>query len=513
MRAVHDLQDLHRVLDIHEGAGAELGVGHAARALLAHLPRAQVGKRCHVERPARVQHAVPQPLDPRPQRRVAGHRAQPDQRQALVGQRSSADVVVGRERLQAACERPGLAVGSQTRVHVEYSFALGCDDLLGFAHQPVIELPVRQRFGTGRAPLIAVHEQQFDVGRISQRPASELAERKHRAARLQARERARRTMPRAQLAERHRDGRGHHCLRQFGEPFAQLPESESVGEQMIEIEEEHLPVLEIVERALSGGTVFRRPRHRLGEPRRAGPGRFGVAGGAGVAQPRQQRFVLQPDEVLPQVVAGAEQARQAAEHRGVAQQLRPPDPRRALQQLAGQVAETAQGRERVRGAAQEVRELLGQQRRQLDARQVLRRRQGGAGGGRHHEFVRDAPGLGGDHHLVDDHSQRGQRGGEGIEEERCVLRGDRQADGSRLAIRAVGQHLRMHLDRVEDRFLLNVCGYRPSHQLVHVLLGGVASVPLQRCQDESQFGGRPLREARGAGRRHVADEAIDHPCP
>ena len=511
VRSVHDLQDLHRVLDVHQRPGAELGVGDAARALLAHLPRAQVCEGRHVERSARVQHAVPQPLDPRAQRPVAGHRAQPDERQALVRQRRPVDIVVGGERLQAAGERSGLAVGSQAGVHVEDPLALGRDQLLGVAHQPVIELAVRQLVGTGGAPLIAVHEQQLDVGCVAERTAAELAEREDGVVRLQARERARPAMAPAQVVERDGSRRGHDRLGKLGEAVAQLAKAEAVGQQVIEVEQEHLPVLEVVQRTLPRRDIRRCPRHRVGQPRRARAGPFGVPGGAGVAQPRQQRLVLQPHEVLPEVVAGAQQASQAAEHRGVAQQLRPPTSRRALQQLARQVAETPQRRERVRGTTKEVRELLGQQRRQLDARQVVRRRQGGAGGGGHDELIGDAPGLRGDHHLVDDHVQRRQRGCEGIEEERRVLRGDRQPGAPRLAALA-GQHFRVHFDRVEKRLLVRVGGYRARHQLVHVLLGGVATVPLQQRKDRTQLRGRLLREPRGARRRHVTDEAIDHAC-
>ena len=176
------------------------------------------------------------------------------------------------------------------------------------------------------------------------------------------------------------------------------------------------------------------------------------------------------------------------------------------------MAEASQGRERVGRAAQEVGELLGQERRQFDARQILGRHQGGAGHGGHYELVGDAPPLRADHHLIDDHAQGGQRGGERVKEERRVLRGDPEPGAARPG-GAVGQHFRVDLDRVEDRFLGGVGCHRPRHQFVHMPLGDLAPVTLQQRQHGPQLGGRLLGEPRGARRRYVANEAIDHPRP
>ncbi|OHD20142.1 MAG: hypothetical protein A2064_08285 [Spirochaetes bacterium GWB1_66_5] len=254
----------------------------------------------------------------------------------------------------------------------------------------------------------------------------------------------------------------HHGLGQAGQPARQLLEIRQRVQDVGQLQAEDFPVLELVEGPallLQGAAL---PDRLVEQPRQDFRGRAQAPRVR--LQHGQQRLVLQADEILPQEVAGPQQPRQLLQHARVGQQLQPA----ALLRLDGlhQALEAVQGGVRVRGPAQEVGELLGQQHRQLDLVEHRRIGDAPAAGVQEGELVLNAVVHGADADVVDEDRPQGQGGAQGVEEQWGVL-GNHAQQGSPALPRADGD-----LGGVQDRFRAQrQAGEVHGGQLVHPLAG------------------------------------------
>jgi hypothetical protein len=174
--AVHDLQQLHRELDVADPAAAALDLDELLPALTDVLLEPHLGAADVVDRAGRELGGIHERLDA-PQERlaelgVARDRASLDQRLAFPGRRLA--LVVREGPLERAAERPCPSPGPQADVDSER------DALRG---------RFGQRRGEGRhgslgallggRPGARMHEQQVDVARVVQLRPAELAEPDH----------------------------------------------------------------------------------------------------------------------------------------------------------------------------------------------------------------------------------------------------------------------------------------------------------------------------------------------
>ena len=215
-RAVADLQHLHRVLHVHQGAGAELGIQPAAGIVFGYLAPAHPVNLLQRYGAGLVDQFVAQALQARAQLTVARHGAQPDERQPLVGQRFASGAVVAGEALQAHRARPRGAVGPQAQIDLEDAGSLGADAADGRLRQPLEVFPVFDPLRAGGGTLVAVHEHQLDVGGVPQGAAAELAEPHHRQAGIDAAQSTRDAELRAQRRRGQLQRGADHALRQPG---------------------------------------------------------------------------------------------------------------------------------------------------------------------------------------------------------------------------------------------------------------------------------------------------------
>ena len=182
---------------------------------------------------------------------------------------------------------------------------------------------------------------------------------------------------------------------------------------MADVGEQHLLVLELVQH----------PRALLERRRGANAARevaceLGATAQRALAprvEYRQQVLGLQPDEVLPQEGARAQQARQLAQPLGRGEQVQA---RRRLvgQRAVDELSERAQSARRVGSERQQVSELLDERDRHAQARQLGRVLELAAVAPRDQERVAHLVPGAGDLHLVDVEVAHGERRGEGVQE-------------------------------------------------------------------------------------------------
>ena len=191
---------------------------------------------------------------------------------------------------------------------------------------------------------------------------------------------------------------------------------------MVQVEEVDFPVLELVQPPGKLLGVWRR---------RPGPSPAARGGARGAreifpctgAEHRKQLLVLQADEILPEERAcarGAARGRagRSGSERSSTQRACP----RCGNDVLHQLLETQERRQRVRGAAQERGELLREEHGELDAIDAALVRDRSPRGVHELELVLDPSLLRADGDVLDGNVLQGEGGGEGVEEERGVLR-------------------------------------------------------------------------------------------
>ena len=173
---VHDLQQLHRELDVADAAPSALDLGELLPALADVLLEANLRASHVVDRGRRELRRVHERRDaldePRPQMPVARDRAGLDHGLALPGRGLA--LVVGEGRLQGAAEGPGPPAWPECDVDAQRD-ALGgrSGEQAGRGRDRVLRCLLC--IGTG----LAMQEQQVDVARVVQLVAPELAEPDH----------------------------------------------------------------------------------------------------------------------------------------------------------------------------------------------------------------------------------------------------------------------------------------------------------------------------------------------
>jgi len=90
------------------------------------------------------------------------------------------------ERIQAAGQGAGTAVGTEPEIHLEDTFPLGLDQLDCCLHQMVEEFGILDGGLTVCLALVAVHQQKFDIRCIAQGSTPEFSQSQERIIRFQA---------------------------------------------------------------------------------------------------------------------------------------------------------------------------------------------------------------------------------------------------------------------------------------------------------------------------------------
>ena len=174
--AVQQLQELDRELDVPDapGAGLHLSSPAAALGLLLDLPlhRLDLVDLGKAQEPL-VDERLNRVDELRPEGRVAGHRADLDERLALP--RPAEGVVIRQRTRQRPGQRAALTLRAKAEVHA-VRLPLGGQQADEFGRGPAEELVVPDRPAARGLPFFVVHDHQVDVAGVVQLAAAELPE-------------------------------------------------------------------------------------------------------------------------------------------------------------------------------------------------------------------------------------------------------------------------------------------------------------------------------------------------
>src|SRR6185312_7316208 len=170
-----ELKILNGVFDIDNPSGTEFGIDRAAFYELLQLLAAQIESSGQIPRCAAIDVAIPMGLDLFAERGIAGDVAQFDHGLPFERRCESLLAVIAGDFFQRIRQQSFAAVRTETDVEMKNAFLLRLDPLKQFLHEPFEIFTIfNAGFAVGPAGA-GVHEQDFNVRRIPQLAATELA--------------------------------------------------------------------------------------------------------------------------------------------------------------------------------------------------------------------------------------------------------------------------------------------------------------------------------------------------
>lgn len=319
---VHHLQDLDVVLEVDEAAGAEFGVQATLSEFFVLSPTegAEVIK---VDGVGLIDEFIAQAFDLAAEGWVTADRAEADEREAFVGVGGASGAVVAAELLEASGQGASGAVGTEAKVNAKDTLTFCADaerDLLSEA---------LEKFDVGKSrlaiglPVVAVDEQELDIGGVTESSTAKLAEAEDGKASFDTGSSARSAVAADEIVVHATCGGADNLFSKDCEVFSEAAEVEIRRNDVIEIDEKNLAIFEVVkarELLVEGVGTGERFREASGDSF----GRLGESPASHVGRENgKQGFILLADEIFPEEIAGAEDASKILEGMRIREDFKP----------------------------------------------------------------------------------------------------------------------------------------------------------------------------------------------